>query len=53
MYMLMAKWSRRKWILNFPTGEDAGQRLRTELVEFVTVDASKFRREVDYCRADV
>ena len=51
--MLMAMWSRRKWILNFPTGEDAGQRLRTELVECVTVDTSNFRREVDYCRADV
>ena len=39
--------------MNFSTGEDAGQRLRTELVECVTVDASNFRHEVDYCTADV
>ena len=40
--MLMAKWSRRKWIMNFLTRKDAGQRLRTELVECETVDASNF-----------
>ena len=41
--MLMVKWSRRKWIMNFLTGKDAGQRLGTELVECVTVDdASNF-----------
>ena len=38
----MAVWSRRKWILIFSTGEDAGQRLRTHVVQSITTDASNF-----------
>ena len=47
--MLRAEWSRSKWITNFPTGEDAGQRLRNE-AEYLTVD--KFHINVEYIIAD-
>ena len=39
--MLRADWSRSKWIINFPTGVEAGQRLRNE-EKYLTVDVTSF-----------
>ena len=39
--MLRSEWLRSKWITNFPSGEDAGQRLRNE-AEYLTVDVTNF-----------
>ena len=38
--MLNPRWSRSKWIINFSTGEDTGQRLRNSEAECYTIDAS-------------
>ena len=40
--MLRVRWSRSKWIINFLTREDTGQRLRNSLAECFTIDASSF-----------
>ena len=40
--MLRARWSRSKWIINFPAGEDIGPRLRNSVAECFTIDASSF-----------
>ena len=37
--MLRARGSRSKWIVNFPTGEDTGPRLRNSVAECFTIDA--------------
>ena len=37
--MLNPRWSRSKWIINFSTGEDTGQRLRNSEAECYTIDA--------------
>ena len=41
--MLNPRWSRSKWIFNFSTGEDTGQRLRNSEAECYTIDASCLR----------
>ena len=38
----MARWSRSKWIINFPTGEDTSPRLRNSVAKCFTIDASRF-----------
>ena len=38
--MLNPRWSRSKWIINFSTGEDTGQRLRNSEAECYTIDTS-------------
>ena len=40
--MLRARWSRSKWIINFPTGEDTGPRLKSSVPECFNIDASSF-----------
>ena len=40
--MLRARCSRSKWIINFPTGEDTGPRLRNSVAECFTADASSY-----------
>ena len=40
--MLRARWSRSKWIINFPTGKDTGPRLRNSVAKCFTIDASRF-----------
>ena len=40
--MLRTRWSRSKWIINFPTGEDTGPRLRNSVAKWFTIDASRF-----------
>ena len=39
---LRARWSRSKWIINFPAEEDSGRRLRNSVAECLTIDASSF-----------
>ena len=40
--ILIARWSRSKWIINYPTGEDTGPRLRNSVAKCFTIDASRF-----------
>ena len=40
--MLRARWSRSKWIINYPIGEDTGQRLRNSVAKCFTIDAPRF-----------
>ena len=40
--ILRARWSRSKWIINFPIGEDTGPRHRNSVAECFTIDASSY-----------
>ena len=40
--MLRARWSKSKWIIDVPTGEDTGLRLRNSVAKCFTIDASRF-----------
>ena len=40
--MLRARWSKSKWIINFPTGKDTGPRLRNSVAKCFTIDALNF-----------
>ena len=40
--MLRARWSRDKWIINFPKREDTGPRLRNSMAECFSLDTSSF-----------